>query len=385
MRLQQILEKYLPLVGNMLIPVTIFAIGLLSYLADDGFSFDTAVVLHRCFYSLSLIALLILLNFNCGRPLFLITTITITYVLINYLKNRYASEAFSTVWFYNLEVLAPWNMLLFYLCSNHRFISRRSLLMIVVLIGEYTLAEILGRYNINMGVSSLKFNLLSNLGFALLLIWSLIKAVKNGLFYDYAVFFVALSIRLGLGFADNASGLALFFFVAQFILVVWLTYTFIHSHYYDELTGFYSRNSYLLQSKRFPLKYSLGIVSIDNYDKLLNLLGISKLNIITALLANVLEEQTPEDAIYRYAPDQFIILYKKLDKKEAFVELEKVRRTIAGLSFTPSTRQKPFKLTVSCSVSEKKRSDASAVEVLMRADKAMRKTLKFSHNVTSQG
>ena len=47
-------------------------------------------------------------------------------------------------------------------------------------------------------------------------------------------------------------------------------------------------------------------------------------------------------------------------------------------------RKKPIKLTVSCAVSEKKRSDANSVEVLVRAHKALQKTYKFTQNVTSK-
>ena len=159
----------------------------------------------------------------------------------------------------------------------------------------------------------------------------------------------------------------------------------VYNHYYDELTGFYGRNSYLLQSKHFPLKYSLGIVCIDNYDKLLTTIGRRRLNLVVGMLAGVLEEMNPDEHIYRYTEDEFIIMYKKLDKKEAFARLDDIRRTIAGLEFIYNPAQKALKLTVSCSVAEKKRSDSGAVEVLLRADKAMRNTLKFSHNVTSQG
>ena len=104
-----------------------------------------------------------------------------------------------------------------------------------------------------------------------------------------------------------------------------------------------------------------------------------------ALIKTSKAEIIIDETVFRYAPDQFIVLYKKQDKKQAFNHLENIRRAIAGLSFSWSNKQKPIKLTVSCSVAEKKRSDSGAVEVLLRADKAMRKTLKFSHNVTSQG
>ena len=94
---------------------------------------------------------------------------------------------------------------------------------------------------------------------------------------------------------------------------------------------------------------------------------------------------TSEEVVFRYAADQFVILYKDKDNKEAYTHLDNIRRVIAGLSFSCSSKGQPIKLTVSCSLAEKKRSDAGAIDVLVRADKAMQKTLKFSHNVTSRG
>ena len=164
-----------------------------------------------------------------------------------------------------------------------------------------------------------------------------------------------------------------------------LVFTLTYNRFYDETTGFYSRNSYLIKSKNFPFKYNLGIISIDNYDKLLKTFGYKKQKILTNLIAEVVQELTSEEVVFRYAADQFVVLYKDKDNKESFTHLDNIRRIIAGLNFSWSAKEQPIKLTVSCSLAEKKRSDAGALEVLMRADKAMRKTLKFSHNVTSKG
>ena len=102
-------------------------------------------------------------------------------------------------------------------------------------------------------------------------------------------------------------------------------------------------------------------------------------------MAETIQALTQEEVIFRYARDQFIVLYINKDNKESFAHLDNIRRVIAGLSFSTSSKQEPIKLTVSCSLAEKRRSDAGALEVLVRADKAMRNTLKFSHNVTSRG
>ena len=47
-------------------------------------------------------------------------------------------------------------------------------------------------------------------------------------------------------------------------------------------------------------------------------------------------------------------------------------------------RQKGLKLTVSCCVSEKKRSDDNSIEVLIRTRKALQKAYQFTQNVTSK-
>lgn len=385
MRLQQTLEKYLPTISNMLVPAIIFAFGLFSFLLNDGFSFSNSKIFHWSFYALVFINVVVLLNFNLGRSLFSTVVIAISYILINYLKNRYGNNYFETIWYEMLCILTPINLLVFYMCYSKKFLSRKSLWILAVILAEYGIVEQLGHYNINLILFISNINIIALIGFVFLILCALINSIKTGSLFDYAFLYSSISIGLGFYYSSNFSGLSLFFFLSQLFLSMHLIYSLIYNHFYDEVTGFYSRNSYLIQSKNFPLKYSLGIVSIDNYDKLGISFGARKQGVITSLVAEVLQTMATEQSIFRYAPDQFIILYKTMDKKEAFAHLDDIRRSIARLSFSWSKNQKPIKLTVSCSVADKKRSDASAVEVLMRADKAMRKTLKFSHNVTSQG
>ena len=385
MRLQQTLEKYLPLIGHMLVPAILFAAGLFCFLLQDGFNFDTAQIFHWGFYIISFISLIILLNFNRGRPLFFMMVIFLSYLLLNYLKNRFGADFKTTVWYQNLNVLTPINLIIFYGYFVRRFFGRPSLFILLALSVEYTLGEFLGRQGYNLSFYWQGYNITSLLFFCVLGIWAFINSVKQGKLFDYSVLFAGISLGMGFYFSETASGVSLFFFISQLIMAIYLIYTLTYCYFYDELTGVYSRNSYLIQSKHFPLKYSLTIVSIDNYDKLSSVIGASNLNTITMMLSSIIEDMVGEDSIYRYSNDEFIIIYKKLDKKEAFTKAEEIRRAIAGINFEYSPGKKPLKLTVSCSVAEKKRSDSGAVEVLMRADKAMRQTLRFSHNVTSQG
>lgn len=307
------------------------------------------------------------------------------YVLINYIKREYGTDFSQTIWFNYLIILFPLNIILFYAYGRFRFISSKSLHIIMIILFEYGVVEVLGEHNIKLILMVGKINILAialYLGFILLF---LIKSIKANNLYNYSTLYSSIATATAIYFSNSPSGLSLFFFVSQLIIFIDLVFTLTYTYFYDETTGFYSRNSYLIKSKNFPFKYNLGIISIDNYDKLLKTFGYKKQKILTNLIAEVIQELTAEETVFRYAQDQFVVLYKDKDNKESFTHLDNIRRIIAGLSFSWSAKQQPIKLTVSCSLAEKKRSDSGALEVLMRADKAMRKTLKFSHNVTSRG
>lgn len=385
MRLQQTLEKYLPLIGGMLFPAVVFTAGTLSFLSDGNFSEHGKILLHAGFYFLCLADLILLLYFNRSKSLFFMVVVFLAYIGINYLKNSFETDFMQTVWYKNLRVFLPVNLLFFYIDSGKRFLSRRSLVTVLVLMLEFSIFEFLGRAEISLSFMWRGIDAVSSFFFAVLMLTALTNAVKNGGLYDYSVLFAVFCIAFGLCFSPSASGLCLFFFMAQLFLTVFVAYTLLYNRYYDASTGFYSRSSYLLHAKNFPLKYSLGLFCIDSYDKITATIGQKNAENVAKMVASVLENEVPEDNIYRYAPDQFIVIYKKLDKKETFNRLDEIRRLVAGLGFEYSASQRPLKLTLSCSVAERKRSDAGAVEVLLRADKAMRKTLQFSHNVTSQG
>ena len=385
MHLNQVLERYLPLISNMLFSAIVFAVGLFYFLLNDDISFERCTFFHWGFYSLAVLSLIIMLNFNRGKSLFLVVINIVSYVLLNYFKNLYGPLLQQSSWFQILNILFPLNILLFYLWQTTKFISSRSLMMLIVILAQYSVVELFVPSETGLNLTFYNINVFAIAGYSIIIIWALVKSIKTGSLFDYTVLYSSISTCIGFYCSSTPQGLSLFFFLSMLMLTAYLIYTLIYNHFYDELTGFYSRNSYLIQSKHFPLKYSLGIVSIDNYDKLRLTFGRAKQEIITSLIAEMIQEQAQEETIFRYAPDQFIVLYKKLDKKETVSHIDNIRRNIAGASFTWSDSQKPLKLTVSCSVAEKKRSDTSAVEVLMRADKAMRKTLKFSHNVTSQG
>ena len=91
-----------------------------------------------------------------------------------------------------------------------------------------------------------------------------------------------------------------------------------------------------------------------------------------------------EAVIYRYGDDELVLIFKNEDKNAAYEQMEQIRRAVASAEFMLGKRQKGLKLTVSCCVSEKKRSDDNSIEVLIRTRKALQKAYQFTQNVTSK-
>ncbi len=102
------------------------------------------------------------------------------------------------------------------------------------------------------------------------------------------------------------------------------------------------------------------------------------------MIAMRLTEVERENPIYRYSENEFIVIFKNEGKKESFERLENIRRAVASAEFMLAKGKKGLKLTVSCCVSEKKRSDDNSLEVLERARKALQKAYQFTQNITSK-
>ena len=143
MRLQQALEKYIPLISNMLAPAFIFAVALYAFLIKGNLSDQTALIFHWGFYAFSFLAFMLMLNFNRSRLLFFMLSILLAYVVINYLKNKYNADFQENISYKNLCVLFPFNLLFFYLFQSRRFLSKTSLLFLALMATEYSVCEFL--------------------------------------------------------------------------------------------------------------------------------------------------------------------------------------------------------------------------------------------------
>jgi GGDEF domain-containing protein len=70
-----------------------------------------------------------------------------------------------------------------------------------------------------------------------------------------------------------------------------------------------------------------------------------------------------------------------MNATECFEQAEDIKRALAKSIFV-FNENNHLQLTVSQSVSEKKRSDADARAVLQRAEESLQAACKFTHNIT---
>ncbi len=380
-------EKISSAIKNGSVQAAIFGCVVIMFCIAEHFSSQTNIIFHSLFYMLNLAIFLILFYFNKSKPAFYVLCTTISYLAVNALKNNLGANFTASSAYQNICVFLAINLLFFACLPNIRLRAKRNLGLLILIFGQYSLGEHLSNQELSLNIFSSPNSTLNGLALILFCLTSLILFIKmtvRGNLSDYSFFFSICCITLGLRHSDSATGLSLFFFTSSLLILYSLALSLYFETYKDTLTGFYSRNSYLIQTKKFPLKYSIGLISIDDYDKLERNFGRRAKNNIVKLIAHQISEQEKEEPIFRYTEDEFIILFRNADKKETFQRMEEIRRSIASVSFCYHPRRKPIKLTVSGAVSEKKRSDADSFEVLLRADKTLQKTRTFSHNITSQ-
>lgn len=377
-----------PQIQNSMLPALIFACAFLGYYLYGEISFLAKHNLHFIFWGSSVLALFGLFYFNRQKPLFFMLTIILSYMIINQLKRTYSLDYLSSSQYINLCFFAPLNLILFYFIRDKRLFCRQSFGFLLLIFTEIALGEYFDKTNIfisfNSEVDGINLNTLSVLLFLILLISAFIKCNITGYIDDTALFYCALSIFAGFYYSASSTALSIFFCAANLILFLGFTKNIRYILGHDLITGLSSRRAYLKDINKYPMKYSLAIICIDNFGHLYKAFGYFKLQKLVKMLANRLSELEPDNPIYRYSDDEFILIFKNDNLKQSYEKLDNIRREIAASEFMFSRNQKGLKITISGCVSEKKRSDSNATEILLRARKTLQKTYQFTQNLISK-
>ena len=309
-----------PQIKNSLLPALIFACSFLGYYLYGEISSPTQHNLHFIFWTTSILIILGTSFFNRQKPLFFMLTIAFSYIIINLLKQKYSLDYLSTSSYINLCFFAPLNLIVLYFIKDKRLFSKQSYWLLLVLFTEIALCEYFNKINFtisfNSEADSINLNSLSVILFLILLISSFIKFNISGFIDETSLFFCSLNIFAGFYYSASSTALSIFFCAANITLFLGFIK---HTHYilnYDALTELPSRHSYLKNSSKFPMKYSLAIIYLDNYSHLYKVFGYFKSTKILKMLANRLKELEAENPIYSYNIGEFIIIFKNDNLKQ---------------------------------------------------------------------
>lgn len=382
--MQQKLERYFQLCGNMLPAGMLFVVNLFCFFWAIHWGYEEGIIFHNLFLAFTAVTLLILFNFNLGKSLFFVIITLFAYIGLNTLKKTYGADTTTTIYYNNMIVFLSGNWLFFYLKQPQRFMSKQSFIYLLIIVIEYSVWEFLSNNNIHLYYNLYEINIVAWAIFVTWIVVCIVSAIKSGNFYDYSMMFVCFCLVLGVYFCTNPVGLSSFFMTGILIILVMNIYHLIYNYFFDELTGLYNKISYLRHAKLFPPKYSLGIISIDNFVNLSKGLTQKQKSELILLTATQIKENIPDIAmLYRYDRNKFVVVCEKITLKELRAILENIRRIIASAEFSLSSHISTIKITISGGVAEKRRIDASAKEVMLRANALMQETLKFSGNIIS--
>ena len=167
--------------------------------------------------------------------------------------------------------------------------------------------------------------------------------------------------------------------------------------YIDELTSVPNRRAFDEYLKKLGRKYVIAMVDVDHFKKFNDTYGHSEGDNVLRFVAKHIADEAG-GAVFRYGGEEFSVIYRGVQIKEAFNRLDLMRANLAESSFflrssedvrktktkknrrKTVTRAKEVKVTISIGVSHKTAAKKEALDVIDTADKALYKAKKNGRN-----
>lgn len=380
-------ENILLFSKNSLLPTLILGGILVYFFSISNFSDDAYQTIHSLFISMSLLTFVLSVYFHTLGITVITSLVYINYFIINSLRYSYGEDyMFSSG--YNIWIIALFpNILISYIFFNKYKSNRVIGWFLVFLFIQTAIIEKLQ----NQTLSADSYYFYKHIGeynypalfVSLTSIFILFyRYINKGYILNAATFFVSVAIFIAVYLSDNLFAFSLFSLSATLVLFVSLIYYIYYISIKDEELGVSNFSAYYHDAeKKYPLKYSISLMYIDDYDRLLKRFGYNKMVLLKKMFIASIKKLNKDISIYNYKKDALILTFMNINANECFQKVDDIRRSLVKSIFI-FNENTHLQLTVSQCVSEKKRSDADSLVVLERAEKNLQNACKFTRNIT---
>lgn len=380
-------EKVLLYSKTMLLPIIVIGAFLIYFFSISEFSEETYHSVHTIFMTTSIITFVWAILRQIPSIAMSVAIVFITYLIVNSTRYTYGEDYMYSAGYNIWIIVALPNILLACLLFAQNKPYKYWSGFFIFLFAQTAIIEKLQNQSIDADsyffykhIGMLNY---PALGAAIICIATLLfYQIMRGKILNSAGLFISVAVVSGLYFSDNLFAFSLFFLAAVLIALLSSFYYAYYVLYRDEELNIANVRSFFRDAERkYPLKYSIALMYIDDYSRLVKRFGKTKTLILKKMFLAQIRKANRKVKIYNYKNDALILAFLNSNSAETFNEAENIRRILAKSIFV-FNENNHLQLTVSQCVSEKKRSDADATVVLSRAEDNLRKACKFTHNIT---
>lgn len=373
-------------IKSSFLPALLLLCALAFFYAENPTAENVPLILHCCFWATTAVAAVLICLADQTKPLFSLLLGLTAYIIINQLRHETGVDFCTQPEFQALCLVLPLDLVMLHYLPQKKLLRSENLYLLLFLLAQAVAVPLL--FPLLSHIPHLSVTLeymplptvalwLASLFIILLGICTHKSILLTGTFYADCALFMALI------YAGDLFGLTIFFLIFSVILCLFTVLDLYHRYFYDSLDDVYSKNAYFNHAHhRFPFKYTIAIFSLDNRDKLLQILGAKHLQTLEQMVIDRIKNMPYDMSFYRYTAEEIILVFKNEDAKHVKEFADNIRRTVAVSEFILANH-KSLKITISLCVSEKTRKDLNATEITERAHNALQKNYRFNCNIVT--
>lgn len=368
-------------------PAFVLCAFLMYFFSITNFSDDVYHSIHATFIVVSIINLILSGYFRVLSVFTISATIYVSYLVINSLRYAYGEDYIFSAGYNIWNMVIPLNIVLAYWMFACKKKKIQGSCFFVVLFLETMLIEKMqsqaiapDSYYFYKHIGTLNYPAFSI--YIVLIILMLMHHSSKGRILSGGIFFTIISLFVANLLSDNLFAFSLFYLCSTLILTVSFVSHILYNNVNNEELDVANYYSFCRDAeKKYPLKYSVSLMYIDEYERILKRFGYARMISLKKMFFKRIKEINPDVMLYNYKKDALIMVFKNANATDSFDKADEIRRQLVKSIFV-FNENNHLQLTVSQCISEKKRSDNDATVVLFRAEASLKNACKFTRNIT---